>query len=319
MAGGLIAGADWPLFGWIDDVRPALAAAMQAGRACVLATLCKVEGSAPRSAGVQMLFDGGTACGFFSGDCIEGDVARHAADVLASGEPRVLVYGAGSPWIDIRLRCGGALHIFVERIAPDCGAARQLLAMGKARVPYLWVSDGRSQAANSAANTPLLAYDADPPRICRRYDPARRLIITGSDPVALALAQLAVAAQFETWLIRRDGPADPPPIRGLHYMRDPIEADRWSAFIGATHEDGEDLATCIAAARQGAAYVGMIGAKARAAGRRAAMRALGGSETELAMMHLPAGMAGLGKSAWEVAVSVMAEVMQAMNASGERG
>lgn len=44
----LIDGADWPVFGWNDDIRPALAEAREAGRGAVLATLYKVEGSAPR-------------------------------------------------------------------------------------------------------------------------------------------------------------------------------------------------------------------------------------------------------------------------------
>ena len=82
----MIAGADWPTFGWNDDVRPALARALNAGRPAALATLFKVEGSAPRGPGAQMLFAGSEASGYFSGDCIEGDVASHAAEVLAQLE-----------------------------------------------------------------------------------------------------------------------------------------------------------------------------------------------------------------------------------------
>src|SRR5262245_24213416 len=127
----LIAGADWPVFGWADDIRPALREAFDAGRPCVLATLYRVEGSAPRGPGAQMLFDGSRVTGYFSGDCIEADVALHAAEVAASGEPQWLHYGMGSPWIDIRLRCGGALYILAERIAPDQAAA--LLGFADAR------------------------------------------------------------------------------------------------------------------------------------------------------------------------------------------
>src|SRR4051812_18914242 len=91
----IIADADWPLFGWSDDVRPALAAALAGGRPAALATLYRVEGSAPRGPGAQMLFDGAQASGYFSGDCIGGDVARHAAEVIADGQPRHLHYGMG--------------------------------------------------------------------------------------------------------------------------------------------------------------------------------------------------------------------------------
>ena len=118
---------DWQTFGWVEDVRPALKAALDAGRDVALATLFQQDGSAPRGPGAQMLFDGADATGFFSGGCVEGDVAAHAAQVIADGEPRVLHYGVGSPWLDIKLRCGGAIHIFVERVDAHSKAARELI------------------------------------------------------------------------------------------------------------------------------------------------------------------------------------------------
>jgi xanthine dehydrogenase accessory factor len=321
----LIAGADWPLFGWRDDVRPALAAALAAGRAAALATLYRVEGSAPRGAGAQMLFDGNEATGYFSGDCIEGDVARHAAEVLADGEPQHLHYGMGSPWIDIRLRCGGALYILVERIAPDDAAARALLEHAAARRACLWSSDGVTRDVAAAGDAPLLSVMQDPLRIRRRYDPPRRIIVSGGDPGALALAQLAGEAQFETILLRPGGPGGPSPFANVRYLREePAEAlprlgvDRWTAYIGATHEDHHDLGGCLYALRHGAGYVGMIGAKARTPARLAALEAAGATAGELARLHLSPGIAGLGKAPWEVAVGILAEVMQALNPARER-
>lgn len=214
-----IAGFDWPTFGWHDDVRPALAAALAAGRACALATLWQVEGSAPRGPGAQMLFDGERASGYFSGDCIEGDVARHAAEVITDGKPQKLHYGMGSPWIDIRLRCGGALHVMVERIAPDSAAARALLHHAARREPCRWISDGRSQSVEPG-DGPLMALSDDPWRIARRFDPPRRMIVSGGDPGALAVAKLAVEAQFETVLLRPGGPESPPPFAGVTYLRE---------------------------------------------------------------------------------------------------
>jgi xanthine dehydrogenase accessory factor len=321
----LIAGADWPLFGWRDDVRPALAAALAAGRPAALATLYRVEGSAPRGPGAQMLFDGNEASGYFSGDCIEGDVARHAAEVLADGAPQRLHYGMGSPWIDIRLRCGGALYILLERIAPESAAARALLENAEARRPCLWSSDGVSQEVLPGDDAPLLAVTQDPLRILRRYDPPRRLIVSGGDPGALALAQLAAEAQFETILLRPGGPGGPSPFAKVRYLREePSEAlprigvDRWTAYVGATHEDHHDLGGCLHALRHGAGYVGMIGAKARAPERLAALKAAGATEEELARLHLSPGIVGLGKAPWEVAVGILAEVMQALNPARER-
>jgi xanthine dehydrogenase accessory factor len=316
--------ADWPLFGWKDDIRPALAAALGAGRPAVLATLFKVEGSAPRGPGAQMLFDGAQASGYFSGDCIEGDVARHAAQVLASGEPRLLHYGMGSPWIDIRLRCGGALHVLVERIVPGSIAAQDLLGHAKARQQCIWSSDGSDQRV-IIGDGPLLTLTDDPLRIARRFDPPRRLIISGGDPGALALAKLAAEAQLKTVLIRPGGPESPPPFPVARYLREEpgdalplIGIDRWTAYVGATHEDHHDLSGCLYALQHGAAYTAMIGAKVRAAGRLGALEAAGASKEELARLHLSPGIAGLGKSPWEVAIGILAEVLQAMNPARER-
>ncbi|MFA7586601.1 MAG: XdhC family protein [Novosphingobium sp.] len=320
----MIEGADWPLFGWIDDVRPALEQARRGARPVVLATLYRISGSAPRGPGAQMLFDGRRASGYFSGDCVEGDVARHAAEVLASRVCRHLHYGQGSPWIDIRLRCGGALHILLEPVAPDSPALADLLDMGKSRRPCRWVTDGTRQTVELGTG-PLLAMEEEPFRLARRFAPARRVIVSGGDPGALALAALAAQAGFETILVRPDGPTTPPPLGGLRYLRTvPAEAlarlgvDEWTAFIGATHEDHHDLPACLHALRHRAGWVGMIGAKSRSPGRLDALRAIGASESELARLRLSPGIAGLGKSPWEVATGIVAEVMQALNPMAER-
>lgn len=326
---GEIAGADWPTFGWADDVRPTLAKALDAGRPCALGTLYKVEGSAPRGPGAQMLFtrdETGAieATGYFSGDCIEGDVAGHAATVIDDGIPKRLHYGMGSPWIDIRLRCGGALHVLLERVTPDCEAAQSLLRHARERRPCLWRSDGTTRSVTSGSG-PRLVLDEEPFALTRRCDPPRRVIVSGGDPGALAVAHLASLSRFETHLVLPDGPQAPPPFPLASYLRVmPEEAvrtlgvDPWTAYIGATHEDHLDLGGCLGALRGGAAYVGMIGAKSRAANRKAALSHAGASDAELAALRFSPGMTGLGKSPWEVATGIVAEIMHELNPAGER-
>lgn len=294
--------------------------ALATGRPTALATLYRVEGSAPRGPGAQMLFDGERASGYFSGDCVEGEVAHHAAQVLADGEPRHLQYGPGSPWIDIRLRCGGALYILVERIAADCPAASALLEYARRRRPCCYISDGRNRQVREDDQQLLISCSEAPLRIARRFDPPRRLVVSGGDPGALALAKLGTAAQFETFLLRPCGPDSPPPIADVHYLREEpatalarIGVDRWTAFVGATHEDHHDLVACLQALRHGAGYVGMVGARARTPGRIAALEAAGATREELSRLHLSPGIIGLGKAPWEVAVAIIAEVMQTLN------
>jgi xanthine dehydrogenase accessory factor len=107
----------------------------------------------------------------------------------------------------------------------------------------------------------------------------------------------------------REEPADALPRLGL---------DRWTAYVGATHEDHHDLGGCLYALQNGAGYVAMIGAKSRAQGRLGALEAAGASKQELERLHLSPGIAGLGKAPWEVATGIIAEVMQALNPARER-
>jgi xanthine/CO dehydrogenase XdhC/CoxF family maturation factor len=85
-----------------------------------LATLVSVEGSSYRRPGASMLIaPDGRRAGGISGGCLERDVERHAREVLASGQPRVVVYDTQSEadlLVGTGLGCGGRLEILVEPI-----------------------------------------------------------------------------------------------------------------------------------------------------------------------------------------------------------
>ncbi|HEY9216997.1 MAG TPA: XdhC family protein, partial [Phenylobacterium sp.] len=191
---------EWPTFGLAEDVRPVLAAAAAAGKPLVLATLVALGGGGPRPVGTQMVFAQDLVAGYFSGGCVEGDIAGHAAACLDDGEPRRLIYGEGSPWPDIRLLCGARIEVFLERIPAGDPALSALLKLTKARRPALWVSDGRKRACGPPGETATWKE-----AIVRPYDPTPRLVVVGSDPTALAIAALGAQSGFETTLVRPKG------------------------------------------------------------------------------------------------------------------
>jgi len=301
---------EWPLFGMTGDVRPTLRQVRDAGLSCTLATLIAVEGGGPRPEGTQMVFAPGVAAGYFSGGCVESDVADHAAACLADGEPRTLVYGEGSPWPDIRLLCGARIEIFLERVAPGDVALSELLTAQVERRPVVWVSDGYARACGPDLSPwPEAA-------VVRRHEPTPRLIVVGGDPTALAIAQLGAQAEFETTLVRPKGPAGAPPIPGVGYSRaEPAEAfaaigvDPWTAIAIATHDLETDRAALRAALPSAAGYVGLLGARRRIADRLAPLRAEGAPESAFAKLRAPIGLDIGGKAPWEVAVSVIGEIM----------
>ena len=297
------------MFGVDEDVRPAMRRAAEAAQALVLATLVSVEGGGPRPEGTQMVFAPGILAGYFSGGCVEGDVAGHAWACLADGSPRTLVYGEGSPWPDIRLLCGARIEIFLERITPADSALAELLAATAERRPVRYVSDGTARACAAEVSPWPEAV------VSRRYDPTPRLVVVGGDPTALAIAELGVKSGFETTLVRPKGPDTPPPIAGVAYRRDEpgealaaIDLDPWTSVAVATHDLETDRAALKAALPSSAGYVGLLGARRRLAGRLAELQVEGMAESALARLHAPIGLDIGGKAPFEVAVSVIGEI-----------
>lgn len=297
----------WPVFGMEDDPRPALRRRRSAGETAVLATIIDLDGGGPRPVGTQMVLSPSAVSGFLSGGCLEADVAVHADGVLADGVPRRLVYGAGSPWPDISLMCGARIEIVLEAITADDSAVGELLDLAEQRQPAFWRSDGFQRACRPASWSPVYR---------KRFDPTPRLVVFGADPTALAIASLGAQAGFETVLARPRGPAEPPPIPGVAYSRDPpkealtaIGLDRWTAIAVATHDARVDHAALAAALPSPAFYVGALGARRRLGERIEALRRAGVAEDHLARLNAPIGIDLGGKSPWEVAVAVVAQII----------
>lgn len=309
---------NWRLNAQIDDIRVPLATVRQAGERFAIATLVAVEGSAPRDPGAQMLVTASEQWGFLSGGCIEADVARHGREALAEGEARLLRYGVGSPWIDIRLACGSAISVLVEPMAVDDPALAALMAGWAARQPMVWESDG-TQRRVQESDAPAFAWDGA--RYIRDYAPAPRLVLIGEDGTALAAAALAAAAGFEVVLVTPGGPHCAP-FPGIAYDRSaPAEAlaaigiDRWTGIAVLTHDREDDERTLAAALMSEAFYVGAIGARARLAARLAKLRGNGVSAAQIARLHAPIGLYGFGKAPREIALALVAEVGQAFHAA----
>lgn len=119
----------------LDDVLAALAASGGGGgEGVALATVVAARGSTYRRTGARLVVpSGGEPVGNISGGCLEGDVVQTAAEVLASGRPRLLhfdltaddevVWGWG-------LGCNGVIEVLVE---PAANALASVAALQAAR------------------------------------------------------------------------------------------------------------------------------------------------------------------------------------------
>lgn len=325
------ASLDWPKFGLIEDIRPALAGAQAAGRPSVLATLYRVQGGAPRGVGAQMLFTDETMEGFLSGGCIEADVALHAREVRSSGHPRHLIYGEGGP-VDIRLPCGSRIDVFLEHITPNDVAAARLCALAALRRPAVWLSNGEvriclqegvgaeppkplSSLVEARKSGDVCGFNEEPFAIFRAHVPSTRLVVIGSDPITLATARLAVEMGLETSIVRPRGPEEPP-LEGVQYFRSEVETalhdivpDPWTAIAVLSHDKAQEQDALQAALTTSAGYVGALGSSRRVPERNKRLLDGGVEPGAISQIHTPIGLPIGGTSPWRIAIAVLAEIL----------
>lgn len=123
----------------------------------VLATVLATSGSTYRKRGALMLLAAdGSHAGLISGGCLEGDLAGHAAGVLADGQARLVDYDLNDDpeglW-GLGLGCGGSVQVLLARL--DAGAGLDAL-----RQLFEHIEAGRSSALavvhqSSAASLPV--------------------------------------------------------------------------------------------------------------------------------------------------------------------
>ncbi|WP_176556288.1 NTP transferase domain-containing protein [Rubellimicrobium rubrum] len=299
---------DW-LLDATTDVLPVIAAQVAAGEPYALATIIAADGG-PRPVGSQMVITSDRYWGFVSGGCVEADVAQHARHVLATGKPRRIVYGHGSPFFDIRLPCGGRIELLVEPLAPDDPAMLTLLSGARERRPMRYLSDGSTRRVQ-AADRPVAG---DWP-LRRLHEPGQRLVVIGSDPFALAMAAGGLHQGWEVTLVRPNGPrmAPPLPVRYLtdapHIAIASLRPDAWTAIAVVTHDADLDQDALLAALGSSAGYIGVLGSRRRLEGRRMRLLEAGLTPTDLMRLRAPIGLPIAARTPQEIAVAVVAEII----------
>jgi xanthine dehydrogenase accessory factor len=111
-----------------------------------IATVLRVEGSAPRAPGSVLLVSasGDRFVGSVSAGCLDNDVIHAAAEVLAKGRHRIFRFGpdGAPPWQD-GLSCGGQVEV---RIDPWFAWMSRAEMKALARQVHAWLRAGTSVA-----------------------------------------------------------------------------------------------------------------------------------------------------------------------------
>ena len=309
----------------------------RAGRGAALATVIATWGSAPRPVGARMAVSGqGDMAGSVSGGCVEGAVVLEALAALAAGQPRLLRYGVSdTDAFAAGLACGGTIEIMVEPVgdAPPSLTDAMLDAVAKARatgqavalVTHLGTWQRRMlRGAEDPAVAARLAQDlsgreADG-RFIAVHNPPLRLIIIGAVHIAQALLPMARACGYGCTVIDpRTSFAAAARFPGDVVLGDWPDAavttlvpDARTAVVTLTHDPKLDDPAILAALASKAFYIGCLGSKRTHAQRLDRLRASGAAAPELARLHAPVGLDIGAKTPGEIAVSILAQMVQVL-------
>lgn len=302
-----------------DDVLPALAAWAARGQRVALVTLIAIEGGSPRPIGAQMaVCEDGSYAGYLSGGCLEQAVALEAQALIAQGTNRLVRYGRGSPYFDIKLPCGSGLDIYFDTsLSP--GVIARMGSLRRARTPFALVTDvaeGSSRLLMDRAEV-----EAGSARrgdfFTRSYVPAPRMVLFGAGPTVSALSRVAATAGIETAVWAGDdatrGALDACGIGHFATPAAPAELlnslDAFSAVVLAFHEHAQEPAILDKVLASQAFYIGVLGNHAVHRERLARLADAGHAPQALQRIRAPIGLIPQAKGQASLALGILAEIM----------
>ena len=290
------------------------------GKRTALVTLIGVEGGAPRHVGAQMaVAEDGSYAGYMSGGCLEQAVVLEAQGVIDSGQNRIVRYGKGLPYFDVKLPCGSGLDLYFDQNI-SLGCVADILARRARREPCVLetvLATGVSTVKKCAEGCDAAQSVRHDGALRRVYPNAVRLVLIGNGPGLVGLAVLAAATGIELRIITSDDATRAElEASGLAQNLVPAsESDNLAQLDAATaavlffhaHDQEPDLLGALLKSKS--FYIGAIGNHAVHRERLAVLAARGFALSDLTRIRAPVGSILGAKSKATLAIGVLAELM----------
>ena len=321
------------------------------GEPAAIATVVRVKGSAYRREGTQMFVrQNGTYECALSGGCLEPTVAEAAARVIATGEAVIVTYDLAddSLW-GLGIGCSGAVDIRIERIEDDAlsnfwfavlergeaavlvtplsGVSGRMVVTGSGEVAGGLSDVAVEEAVIAGARARLHArYPQSGPEQIGHAElfyeittPPPNLVIFGAGHDAAPVAQLAWTLGFSVTVVdvreaflttERFGGAA---LVCAHFSQfaERVTLDRGSFALIMNHHVERDQESLRFSLESDAAYIGVLGPRARYDKLRAGLAEQGyvPDPSKAARVRSPVGLSLGAETPQEVAVSILGELL----------
>jgi xanthine dehydrogenase accessory factor len=294
---------------------------LSAGHTVWLATVLSTYGSSPRQPGAMCAIrDDGALVGSVSGGCIEEDLLEKAqTDQLADKALSFLTYGESINDRDrFRLPCGGTLRLCVETLTDSAWLAPVIKAIENRQTIKRTLSLASKTSHVEPAKRVEAPITEDRDKIHFVYGPRNRLLLIGAGETASYLASMAAALDYQVLVAepREDMQMSWQSQDGelLKMMPDDavvkIQPDSHTSIITLTHDPKLDDMALLEALKSDAEYIGALGSSRTNAKRRERLALFDLTAEQIARLHGPVGLDIGSKTPAEIAVSILAELIQ---------
>jgi xanthine dehydrogenase accessory factor len=224
-------------------------------------------------------------------------------------------YGAGSPYIDIRLPCGGGVDLLFQptpdpeviRQAVTCLEERQPFALSQDKSGSLRILPGAIRRAPGWQGETFVAW----------YAPPLGLVVVGHGAESLALVRLGLTCGAAPTLLSPDERVVMlAETLGAHanLLTNPrpsphLRTDPWSAVVFLFHDHAWEPLLLEQVLTQPWFFIGAMGSRRTHANRLAILRERGMSGEALARIIAPLGLIPSARDPLTLALSALAQVV----------
>ena len=313
------------------EIADRLLALRESGRPIAVATAVTIDGSAPRTVGTSMAFDGSEVIGSIAGGCVEGAVVGVCEEVLDDGLARTVEYGVSDETaFSVGLTCGGQIRVHVQlltddladqlRIATAGGVAGTASVLSPMSVRHAARVQAELAARIAAGATGLGVIDCEGELVEAFFEvstPAPHLIVFGAMEFSAALTQAARMLDYRITV------CDPRPLFATAARFSGAEVvvswpttwlaaqpvDERTMICVLSHDARFDAELIALALATPAGFVGAMGSRSTHDRRIASLRERGVGESAIARLRSPIGLDIGASTVEETAVAILAEII----------